>query len=205
MRIRGGGLLAGVVPVPSVPDTVLVSDSTKGVVWRVNTLTREYEVGVEDPKMQHPPWAPTPFGIGTIQLHRGHLYWCANYEATIYRVRLAADGQRAPGARRELVKTVRAIFLDGFTFGPRGGDTIWAATNADNRLVAVTPDGEATVVAGAPDEMTLAGAVAPAFGRRGDTDTLYVVTSGALVVPVNGTMTEGGKLVAVDTRVWAGG
>ncbi|KAJ6093982.1 hypothetical protein N7467_002827 [Penicillium canescens] len=76
-----------------------------------------------------------------------------------------------------------------------------AATDADNRLVAVTPDGTATFVAGAPDEMTLAGSVAPGFGTLPkDTDTLYVAKSGAMVFPVNGTIIEGGKIVAVDTR-----
>jgi hypothetical protein len=28
---------------------------------------------------------------------------------------------------------------------------------------------------------------------------LYVVTSGGIVFPINGTVTEGGKIVAIDT------
>lgn len=49
--------------------------------------------------------------------------------------------------------------------------------------------------------MTLAGSVAPAFGTLPrDTDTLYVATSGGMVFPINGTIVEGGKIVAVDTK-----
>jgi len=87
------------------------------------------------------------------------------------------------------------IFVDNMVFGPGHDDTLWAGTNADNGLIAVAPSGAVlTTVAGAPDEMTMAGAVTPRFGRLpGDEDNLHVCTSGAIVLPVNGTEFEGGK------------
>ena len=56
---------------------------------------------------------------------------------------------------------------------------------------------EGVVVAGSVGEGTVAGDTAAAFGRTAqDADTLYVVTSGSPKTPA---LTEGGKVVAVDT------
>ena len=200
VHIPDGGLIVGVIPIPGVPDALLVSDSTLGKLWRVNTATREYEQVLEDASMKPPPWAPAPFGIGVIQLRKGYLYFVVCFEALIYRIRFTDDGYPAPGAKVELVLAFRSIFMDHFVIGPGDDDTIWAQTNADNRLIAMTPDGNVTVVAGAPDEVTIAGDVAGAFGRLpGDQNTLYVVTSGGMLNPINGTYFEGGKIVAIDT------
>lgn len=200
VRVSDGGLIVGVVPLPGVPNTLLVSDSTEGKIWRIDTATRTYEQLFQDPSMKPPPWAPLPFGIGGIQLHKGYLYFVASFEALIYRIRFTDDGYPAPGAKVELVFALRSIYIDNFVVGPGDDDIIWAMTNADNRLVAITPDGNFTVVAGAPDEFTVAGDVTAAFGRLpGDYNTLYVVTAGGMLNPINGSMFEGGKIVAVDT------
>lgn len=200
VHISDGGLIVGVIPIPGVPNTLLVSDSTDGKVWRVNTATRTYEQLFEDPSMNPPPWAPLPFGIGGIHLHKGYLYFVASFEALIYRIRFTDDGYPAPGAKIELVFALRSLYIDNFVVGPRDEDIIWAVTNADNRLVAITPDGNLTVVAGAPDEFTVAGDVSAAFGRLpGDKNTLYVVTGGGMLNPINGSVFEGGKIIAVDT------
>lgn len=200
VHVSDGGLIVGVIPIPGVPNTLLVSDSTDGKVWRVNTATRTYEQLFQDPSMNPPPWAPLPFGIGGIQLHKGYLYFVASFEALIYRIRFTDVGYPAPEAKIELVFALRSLYIDNFVVGPGDEDIIWAATNADNRLVAMTPDGNFTVVAGAPDEFTVAGDVSAAFGRLfGDSNTLYVVTGGGMLNPINGSVFEGGKIVAVDT------
>ena len=203
VHVPDGGLIVGVIPIPGMPNTLLVSDSTLGKVWRVNTVTRKCEQVLQDVSMNPPAWAPLPFGIGGIQLHKGYLYFVVCFEALIYRIRFTDDGYPAPGAEVELVLALRSIYIDNFVIGPGDDDTIWAATNADNRLFAIKPDGNITVVAGAPDELTLAGVIAGAFGRLpGDTNTLYLVTSGGLLNPINGSLFEGGKVAAVDTTTF---
>ena len=200
VHLSNAGLIVGVIPTPSMPEVLLVSDSTLGKVWRVDTAARKYEEVLHDVSMEPPPWAALPFGIGGVQFHKGYLYFVVSFEALIYRIRFTEDGYPVPGADIELVVAVRSIYIDNFVIGPGDGDIIWAATNADNKLFAITPDGNVTVVAGAPDETTIEGDVAGAFGRvPGDTNTLYLVTSGGLVNPINGTVFEGGKVVALDT------
>lgn len=196
--VPGAGLLAALIPVPNAANIMLVSDSTLGQIYRINLATGDYETILENATMDPPAWAPVPFGIGGMQLHKGYLYFVNCFRALLYRIKFADDGYPAAGAKIELVLELQSIFLDGFIIDTN--DTIWVATDADNRLLAITPNGSITVVSGGPDELTVAGVVTGAFGTLpGDEKTLYCVTNGGMNLPINGTMIEGGKLVAVDT------
>ncbi|KAK3904370.1 hypothetical protein C8A05DRAFT_13766 [Staphylotrichum tortipilum] len=207
-HIPNSGLLSAIVALPQNPTVVLVADTSLGQILRVDThAPAKWEVVLADwATMHYPPWASLQFGVNGLTIRGEYLYWTNSFVATIYRVRITEDGYAAPGARPEEVTWVRSLFVDGLVFGPEGnGDqTLWAATNADNRVLAISGEGKVTTVAGAPDEMTAAGVVAPRFGRlAGDEHTLYVASSGGIVLPVNGTEFEGGKVVAIDTRPWA--
>ena len=64
----------------------------------------------------------------------------------------------------------------------------------------VTVDDKVVTVDGSQYQLTVAGDTACHFGRRQtDRKTLYVVTDGGLADPVNGTVVEGGKAIALDT------
>jgi hypothetical protein len=64
----------------------------------------------------------------------------------------------------------------------------------------VTADDKVVTVDGFQYQLTVAGDTACHFGRRQtDRKTLYVVTDGGLADPVNGTVVEGGKAIALDT------
>ncbi|KAH8879526.1 hypothetical protein GQ53DRAFT_854614 [Thozetella sp. PMI_491] len=197
------GFFNGVERLPGSPTTILISDSALGRVWRLDTRTGQYEIAIEDPTMVPVQDALLPIGINGIRLHQGYLYWTNTFRASIYRLRITEEGFRVPGAIVELVvHDTEVLGFDDLYFGPGDYDIIWTPTNLDNRLVAVNERANetATIVDGATDSLALAGGTACRFGR-GPTDrkTLYVVTDGGLGSPVNGTLTEGGKLVGVDT------
>lgn len=150
--------------------------------------------------MRYPDWRFTPQGIDGLHVHNGYLYWGNSFLASIFRIPITDEGFAVPRAESELVKEIISIFVDKFAIGPQDGDTIWVTTNEANQLFAITPDGTDIVVAGAPDRTTLAGCTPAAFGKVDmDINILYVVTSGGLGFPNNGTITEGGKIVAIDT------
>jgi hypothetical protein len=65
-----------------------------------------------------------------------------------------------------------------------------------NEVFEVTQKGEVSVAAGGLNDMTLAGDASAALAET-DKNVLYVVTNGVIAAPVNGTYTEGGKIVAV--------
>jgi sugar lactone lactonase YvrE len=70
---------------------------------------------------------------------------------------------------------------------------VWLTRNIQDIVsVYLAKDGSLLDVVGASDQVTVAGATACAFGRSGDAearDTLYVTTTGALPVLVNGAVT----------------
>jgi len=197
------GLPAALVPIPGVPNKILVADSQLGIIMRVDLITGDKETIIKDKSMEPPAWAPLPAGMIQILIHKGYLYYSLIFEALLYRIRITPDGYLYPGAVGELVAPVHAVSVDKFTIGPKGYDDLWAATDADNRLVHVTPEGNVSFVAGAPDEKTLLGSVAAAFGRApGQEKILYVTTCGGFDNPLEGSVTEGGKLVAIDTSAF---
>lgn len=201
-KLDGAGVLNGVAALPGGHgDAVLVADSSKGLVWRVDIKTGAYEVAVQVAEMS----GSGASGIGVNGIHAtrdGFLYWTNSAARTIYRLRITPRGSAVPYARVEVVAAIDAIFLDDFAIGDDG--TIFVATNFDNRLIAVQAGtNRSVVVAGSNTEFTVAGDTAAVFGRgTADRRTLYVSTTGGLGMPVNGTLTEGGKVVAVDTTAF---
>ncbi len=194
--------LNGVDNTPADPLTLLMSDATLGLVWRLDTRTGDHSVALQDPSMAIVAGAALPVGINGLRVHKNYLYWTNSFSATINRVRINGDGSPAHGATVEIVSHTAQPLPDDLFIGPQDQDIVWAATNLGNKLVAVRPgdDGRAIVVEGAVDQLTLAGDTACRFGRGlRDQNTLYVTTSGGLVQPVNGTATEGGKIVGIDT------
>ncbi|KAH7145427.1 hypothetical protein B0J13DRAFT_607114 [Dactylonectria estremocensis] len=189
--------LNGMATVPGAPGNVLMSDSSLGALWKLDINTRKYEIAIERPEMA--PLNFHPFiGINGLRILRDHAYFLTSNSASAYRIKLSSKGYALPGAKLERIGQY-SFGLDDFAIDSHG--TLWACTNLNHTVAAFGTSGEFATVAGSSTEMTVAGDTSAAFGRgRKDKQVLYVVTSGAWSKPVNGTMTEGGKIVAVDTR-----
>ncbi|KAK9774092.1 putative SMP-30/Gluconolactonase/LRE-like region domain-containing protein [Seiridium cardinale] len=191
--------LNGVEAVPGCAhDAVLIADSSLGAVWRVDTNTGNYSIVLEVPEMLPIANATEQFGVNGLKVRDGYLYWSNSNYHTIYRVKFDSHGYPVAGAPVETVAVLDSVFIDDFVFDKTG--TLWAATNLDNLVVALRPDGSSETVAGAATQLTVAGDTSVTFGTtKSDSHILYVVTTGAVASPVNGTVTEPPKVVAVDT------
>ncbi|KAH7128496.1 hypothetical protein B0J11DRAFT_557992 [Dendryphion nanum] len=198
-------LLNGNVAVPSNPKIVLIADSQFGLLFRLDTVTGKYEIIADRPELKPRPEIhndPVGFGINGIKIRGNYLYFSSSNLVSIYRVKITSDGYIAHDGKAPIEKYADlndlATFIDDFAIGDDG--TIWAITNFDNNVIAISPKGKKEVVVGSKGSLTVAGGTAAAFGRtKKDKDILYVTTSGALANPVNGTITEPGKVVAIDT------
>ncbi|KAH8671596.1 hypothetical protein BX600DRAFT_510261 [Xylariales sp. PMI_506] len=200
--------LNGVATIPAVGSAgpvILICDSTLGLVFRVDPRTGSHAVALQEPEMAPIAGATPLIGINGIKYADGYLYFDNSFATTIYRIDIAADGS-GPASPESSVETVAVVgdapFLDDFTFGPGGSTSdIWVTTHPGNTIERVdVATGESLVVAGSSASLTIAGCTAAEFGRTPhDWDTLYVVTDGGTVAPVNGTITEPAKVVAVDT------
>ncbi|XXG95166.1 hypothetical protein Hte_001426 [Hypoxylon texense] len=200
VHIPEASLLNAVVTVPGYKAAVLVGDSVRGVVFRVDVTTGRYDVVLDIPELKPIPGGPIDLGFNGAKIRAGYLYWSNTDRASIYRFPIDMLGYPVQGAKVEEVAAIEnASGVDDFAFDCQGN--IWAATDFDNMLITIQTDGRETVVLGSPTELTVAGDTSAAFGRTPlDRHILYVTTSGAAAVPVNGTIMEPGKIVAVDTR-----
>jgi sugar lactone lactonase YvrE len=197
----------GIVSLPDRPEILLIADSQYGLVFRLDTRTGKSEVIADRPEFKPYPERQNKtvgFGINGVKIRGGHLYFSNSNLVTIFRVSITQNGYISKKGNARVEKyadlSVATTFVDDFTFGDDG--TLWAASNDGNTVVRVSPNGKKVEgVAGSRYELTIAGGTAAAFGRtKEDRDVLYVSTAGGLDLPINGTVFEAGKVVAVNTK-----
>ncbi|KAJ4353170.1 hypothetical protein N0V95_003599 [Ascochyta clinopodiicola] len=201
--------LNGVVSLPTAPHIILIADSQFGLLFRLDTKSGKHEIIAD--KLEMKPNAQrfnttVGFGINGVKIKDGYLYFSNSNLVNIYRVSITKQGYIAQDGKAavELYADLNPLstFVDDFEIGEDG--SLWVTTNGGNMVIAVTPGGRnLKVVAGAKDQLTVAGATGAAFGRTPkDRHVLYVSTAGGLDAPVNGTVVEPGKIEGIDTRGW---
>ena len=192
------GVLNGLATLPSVPDTILAADSILGEAWKLNTKTGAYSIAIDVPEMHAPPPPAYHLGINGLRVRDGYLYFTNSGCASFLRVPITTAGTVVPGAKVETLY-ISSMLLDDFAIAKDG--TAYLNTNVGNVIVAVRQDGKSATVAGALDQLTIAGGTSAVFGRgKGDCEILYVATCGGLAAPINGTVVEPGKVVGIDTK-----
>lgn len=201
--------LNGVVSLPSASHVVLIADSQYGLLFRMDSKSRTHETIADRPEFKPDAQrfnATVGFGINGIRIKDGYLYFSNSNLVNIYRVAITKDGYIAQGGKApvKLYADLNHLtdFIDDFEVGTDG--SLWVTTNRGNTIIGVSPGGgKIEVVAGAKNQLTVAGATSAAFGRTiKDRHILYVSTAGGLDAPVNGTVVEPGKVEGIDTQGW---
>ncbi|KAL0260149.1 hypothetical protein SLS55_005895 [Diplodia seriata] len=196
--IRTAGTLNGAAALPDAR-TLLISDSTLGLIWALDTSTGAHGVA-----LQHNATMSPTTDLGLVLGVNGLRYHAAS--STAYYVntprrlycRVPIDA-RTGEARGEYEVVARGVMADDFALG--GGEVAvgWLAGLEDNVVTRVDEEGGMQVVAGALGSLDVAGATSAAFagGLGAGRGWLYVTTGGASAAPVNGTVVEGGKVVGL--------
>lgn len=176
--------------------SVLVADSTMGVIRIADLTTGEAAVVLEDPTM-----APTEAtGVNGVHVYRPngsgetYVYYTSMDQGLLARVPVS----RITAARHPSNASVEIIASgfkspDDFALLPDG--TVLLATGKSNTIVHVALDGKVEIVAGSSGSLVLASSTACVLGRGGE---LYVTTAGGKEAPVNGTLTGPGSIVEID-------
>ncbi|KAI9686350.1 MAG: hypothetical protein M1822_003695 [Bathelium mastoideum] len=177
---------------------LLATDSTNGVVYRVDVATGENRITIDDQVLKPPANATTYPSPNGIAVRGGYLYFTNTGAGTFGRVPIDAEGvQSGPGE-------VLAVLAGG---NP-GGD-VFVAGNPNNwlGLLRATRDGTfgpIEIVAGGTNRTDLLGPNTARFGVS-DEDTkrrsLFIGTSGGLPQYRSGIYTNGGGVYRVDTGV----
>ncbi|KAL6233641.1 hypothetical protein BDW75DRAFT_251927 [Aspergillus navahoensis] len=173
---------------------LLIGDSWNGTVYRLNPETGDYRVILQDETMK--PQSGTNLGLNGIHTvtigDETFLYYTNSLKETLGRVRIDPGNGRAIGPYTTLAT---GVWGDDFTYDPATGD-VYVTGNFENIVTKLNREGHVEGIIGAETQLTVAGATSALLGGKNDR-TLYVATSGALGAPVNGTITEGAKIVAV--------
>ncbi|CAG5179566.1 uncharacterized protein ALTATR162_LOCUS9350 [Alternaria atra] len=195
-RLPEASFLNGMTALDRREGTVLISDSVRGVVWRLNIWTGKYEVVLEDMTMKPVQNVPLILGINGIRIFQGYAYYVNAIKGLFCRTRIDLSTGKASGPYEILATDV---FGDDFIMSKEG--VAFITENGENSLVRVDAGGTRSLVAGGVNSTLIAGATSAAFGRTWiDQDILYVTTAGGQAAPVNGTYTEAGKIVAIYVK-----
>jgi hypothetical protein len=170
-------------------DTILAADSFEGVVYAIDTFDRTVDVAINDTLM-HPPPGEMKLGINGIHHQQEKLYFSNSGFRLIGEIPMHVNGTAGGQSKR-----IATALVDDFCFGI--DDNIYAASNQDNMILRIIPStGVVTRIAGHLNSSLVTGPSSIKHGRgKEGTLVLYVTTSGGTSAPVNGTYTEGGRLL----------
>ncbi|KAK2737834.1 hypothetical protein FQN57_007392 [Myotisia sp. PD_48] len=194
--IPGGQLPNGMTLLHRGSGTILISDVFRGLIYRVNVRTGAIDVVLEHETMKGPGGRGGGVnGIRTVTIDDKTYLFFANIAAkTLNKVQIDPLTAQAIG---EYTTVILGYSADDFAYDTKKGD-VYIAGFSDNVVVKVTKEGVVSVVAGSKNQLTVAGGTSAVFGKgRRHSRTLYVTTNGARNAPVNGTITEGAKVVAL--------
>jgi hypothetical protein len=166
----------------------LITDSTAGLVWRVDVTNRTATVWSQDPVLSpQTPESQFP-GANGIKIFQGAAYVSNSDRRQITRIPIQADGT---AGQPELFAA--ETFVDDFAFAEDG--TLYITTHPTNTVTAFCQDGSRRIIAEAAQGVV--GSTAVAFGTGTDRHHLYVVGNGGVFAPLDGKL-QPAKLVQLD-------
>jgi len=192
VKLPDVGLVNGLTKWDS--NTVLAVDSSYGGVYKVDVSAKTFSVITSDELTKPGPNAFIPIGINGIKVYDGFIYFTNSARQSFFRIPVDKNTV-IPTGPVELVAS--GFATDDFAFD--GDGSAYIVTHPENTIVKIAPgSSEAVTIAGKSDSLEIGGGTSCAFGRKADdAKTLYVVTAGALAMPVNGEI-EPAKVVAID-------
>ncbi|KZV92135.1 hypothetical protein EXIGLDRAFT_718727 [Exidia glandulosa HHB12029] len=197
------------VPVPAAQDLnglaccdvrgrLLAADSNAGIIYAVDVYS-----GVSEPILSGPAFAH-PVGGFPIGVNGVRILPKENPDTLFFTNSAGAVLSRASLSSKDDVQTIVGpdfAGVDDFALVPRAlsrKTLAFVAFNNGNQLLRVTRDGKTDVVLGAQDSAVLPGPTSAQLSHDGH--TLYVTTYGLGGNPINGTFSEGPRVIAVDVQ-----
>lgn len=193
----------------SVPQhLIVIADSILGAIWAVDVETANYSILLQEPEMAPPP--PTAARALSLGINRVRVLTQGPDEVYIYfdntnahlfcRVPLCLSTRAKTGPVEILANlTSQGLTTDDFALDPQH-DIAYLACQQNQILRVPLGGGDVVSVLGGLNQTVVEGPTSVAVGRGCWCEgSIYVTTNGGLQMPVNGTYTEGWKVVAVDT------
>ncbi|KAE8356363.1 hypothetical protein BDV28DRAFT_145239 [Aspergillus coremiiformis] len=185
------GTLNGMDTLDDSGKLLAISDSSLGLIWRVDLEAGTYDIMINDTTTATSTALGITLGVNGIRAFGGYLYYVNSPEKSLYRVRLDRSA-RALGRAENIA---RGVLADDFAVT---SSAVYLAGLTDNVITRVSFNGSSSVVAGGKNSTVVMTSSSAAVGRtRRDQDVLYITTGGETQTPVNNTDHRGGKIVAL--------
>ncbi|KAJ5951575.1 uncharacterized protein N7479_009988 [Penicillium vulpinum] len=168
---------------------VLIADSPKGVVWKVDTKTGDYSVALEDTTMAPAEGQALPLGVNGLTVLGNYVYYTSTTRMLYCKVKVDKDAN--PVGNFEVIAS--GFLPDNVELTEDG--TAYVPTDPQNSVVRITPSGQISLVAGGQVSTEIPG---PSSARLSeDGQILYVGTTGGQIAPVMGTFIEPAKVLKI--------
>ncbi|KAK5727773.1 hypothetical protein LTR17_012431 [Elasticomyces elasticus] len=191
------------LPGTGSPQDILVGDLEQGLVYYVDTSTGDYEVAINNSlTTAFPVPVLGTVGVNGMHVHNGDLFFTNTGQALFAKMPIHTNGTAADEST--IIAHVLNSTLEFDDFAIKDNDA-YLVTGSGNSIEWIGLDGtsKGRIVAGSLNSTQFAEPTSCAFGRtEGDKHVLYVVTAGGLATPVDGDVSVGAQVLAVDTRLW---
>ncbi|KAF2107348.1 hypothetical protein BDV96DRAFT_506354 [Lophiotrema nucula] len=191
--IPRSGLINGITTLNA--NTLLLADSTIGHLLKLDIRSGKSKVVLEDETTKPVAGAAIQIGINGVRSKNGWLYYTNIFLNSVFRVKV----DPFTGTPISRIETISSNIPTPDDLDIADDGTVFVPGSLSNTVFRVQGDGEVTALAGNLNSSLVASATGAVLGRTWrDRGVLYVSTTGAISAPVNGTFTEGGKVVALD-------
>lgn len=119
---------------------VLVADSYKGVIWKVNVKTGKHTIWIDGPLFERPSRETVYPGINGIQINNNYVYASNSTKALLVRVPINKD---LSASTAEIIK--QGILVDDFVLDRKGN--LYGATHIFNSIIKLTVNNEMSIIA----------------------------------------------------------
>ena len=172
---------------------ILVADSLRGAIWKVDTVSGHYEMVSDHPAMRSDNPARRSLGIDAIKIHNDVLYFNNAGEFTLSKMPIKKDGSAA--GEPEVI--AENLYSDGFCL--YNSTTVLTTMNIENGLAAIDLETHRRwMVAGNTTDGVFVTPTSVVPGRGKGEGRWFYVSMGGTYTASEANSPVGGSLVAVD-------
>ncbi|KXG51740.1 uncharacterized protein PGRI_091330 [Penicillium griseofulvum] len=168
---------------------VLIADSPKGVMWKVDTKTGDYSVALNHTTMAPAEGQALPLGVNSLTMLGDYVYYTSTTRMLYCRVKVDKDAK--PIGDFEVIAS--GFLPDNVEMTEDG--TAYIPTDPQNSVVRITPSGQISLVAGGQVSTEMPGPSCVRLSK--DRQILYVGTTGGQIAPVLGKFIEPAKVLKI--------
>ncbi|KAJ5369351.1 uncharacterized protein N7496_009111 [Penicillium cataractarum] len=172
-----------------VSSYLLLSESPRGIIWKLDLRTSRYSPALSEESMLPITGGPA-MGVNGIKVFDRYLYYASVTKGQLRRIPLSETAS-ATGPS-ELV--INKSGVDNLDISQDG--IVYLAASTENQVLKLTTEGKILEVFGAGNSTALAGPTCCVLDRRGS--KVFIGTNGGQFAPVNGRFKEPAKVSVIQ-------